>query len=193
MGLIGQRAARSVEIERLHERLRRLPEWSRDALFASPQGLMMLYAGDLTSVADLFVKAPLNTDDRPLIEFLAPQLTRVRRPPAAPAPQALQRPALSLPAPGGRVGRVQAFAPEHRPDAPDLPLAIHLPEDAQLVLRGEPPPRGLRGDLGIRDRQAGGVAPPIVLPPAARDLAVLAHASSSFLALTYTNFRGVGV
>jgi spermidine synthase len=77
VGLIGQRSARSVELERLHERLRRLPEWSRDALFASPQGLMMLYAGDLTSVADLFVKAPLNTDDRPLIEFLAPQLTRV--------------------------------------------------------------------------------------------------------------------
>ena len=77
VGLIGQRSARPVEIERLRERLRRLPEWSRDALFASPQGLIMLYAGDLTSVADLFVKAPLNTDDRPLIEFLAPQLTRV--------------------------------------------------------------------------------------------------------------------
>jgi spermidine synthase len=77
VGLIGQRSARSVEIEHLRERLRRLPEWGRDALFASPQGLIMLYAGDLTSVADLFVKAPLNTDDRPLIEFLAPQLTRV--------------------------------------------------------------------------------------------------------------------
>jgi spermidine synthase len=37
----------------------------------------MVYAGDLTSVADLLVKAPLNTDDRPLIEFLAPQLTLV--------------------------------------------------------------------------------------------------------------------
>jgi len=77
VGLIGQRSARPVELERLRERLRRLPEWSRDALFASPQGLIMLYAGDLTLVADLFAKAPLNTDDRPLIEFLAPQLTRV--------------------------------------------------------------------------------------------------------------------
>jgi spermidine synthase len=77
VGLIGQRSARPVEVERLRERLRHLPEWGWDALFASPQGLMMLYAGDLTSVADLFVKAPLNTDDRPLIEFLAPQLTRV--------------------------------------------------------------------------------------------------------------------
>jgi spermidine synthase len=77
VGLIGQRSARPVAIERLSERLRSLPEWSRDALFASPQGLIMLYAGDLTSVATLFVKSPLNTDDRPLIEFLAPQLTRV--------------------------------------------------------------------------------------------------------------------
>jgi len=37
----------------------------------------MLYAGNLTSVADLFATAPLNTDDRPLIEFLAPRLTRM--------------------------------------------------------------------------------------------------------------------
>jgi hypothetical protein len=37
----------------------------------------MLYAGHLTSVADLFATAPLNTDDRPLIEFLAPRLTRM--------------------------------------------------------------------------------------------------------------------
>ena len=37
----------------------------------------MLYAGNLMSVADLFATAPLNTDDRPLIEFLAPRLTRM--------------------------------------------------------------------------------------------------------------------
>jgi len=37
----------------------------------------MLYVGDLTSVADLFATAPLNTDDRPIIEFLAPRLTRM--------------------------------------------------------------------------------------------------------------------
>ena len=37
----------------------------------------MLYAGNLTAAADLFTSAPLNTDDRPLIEFLAPRLTRV--------------------------------------------------------------------------------------------------------------------
>jgi hypothetical protein len=37
----------------------------------------MLYAGNLRAVADLFAGAPLNTDDHPYIEFLAPRLTRV--------------------------------------------------------------------------------------------------------------------
>ena len=37
----------------------------------------MLYVGNLTSVANLFVTTPLNTDDRPIIEFLAPRLTRM--------------------------------------------------------------------------------------------------------------------
>ena len=47
------------------------------SLLSSPRGLIMLYAGNLTAAADLFASAPLNTDDRPLIEFLAPRLTRV--------------------------------------------------------------------------------------------------------------------
>ena len=37
----------------------------------------MLSAGNLRAVADLFDGVPLNTDDRPLIEFLAPKYTRV--------------------------------------------------------------------------------------------------------------------
>ena len=37
----------------------------------------MLYAGDLRQAAALFEAAPLNTDDRPVIEFLAPRLTRM--------------------------------------------------------------------------------------------------------------------
>jgi len=37
----------------------------------------MLYAGNLTTATDLFATAPLNTDDHPLIEFLAPRLTRM--------------------------------------------------------------------------------------------------------------------
>jgi spermidine synthase len=77
VGLIGQLTPQPIDFARLSERLLRLPTWSRDALLASPRGLLMLYAGDLTSVADLFATAPLNTDDHPLIEFLAPRLTRM--------------------------------------------------------------------------------------------------------------------
>ncbi len=37
----------------------------------------MLYLGPLLTAADLLGPGPLNTDDRPVIEFLAPRLTRV--------------------------------------------------------------------------------------------------------------------
>jgi spermidine synthase len=77
VGLVGQFAPRPIDLVGLSERLRRLPTWGRDALLASPRGLLMLYAGNLTAVADLFATAPLNTDDRPRIEFLAPRLTRM--------------------------------------------------------------------------------------------------------------------
>ena len=77
VGLVGQLTSQPVDLTRVREALLRLPDWSRDAQFATPQGLVMLYAGDLTAVADLFTHAPLNSDDRPLIEFLAPRLTRV--------------------------------------------------------------------------------------------------------------------
>jgi spermidine synthase len=77
VGLVGQLTPRPIDFARLSERLFRLPTWSRDALLASPRGLLMLYAGNLTAVAKLFATAPLNTDDHPLIEFLAPRLTRM--------------------------------------------------------------------------------------------------------------------
>jgi spermidine synthase len=77
VGLIGQFNPRPLDLTRIREHVLHLPEWSKDPLFSSPQGLIMLYAGDLSAVADLFSSAPLNTDDRPLIEFLAPRSTRV--------------------------------------------------------------------------------------------------------------------
>jgi spermidine synthase len=77
VGLVGQLTPWPIDLMVLRERLLRLPTWSRDALLASPRGLLMLYAGNLTAVADLFATAPLNTDDHPLIEFLAPRLTRM--------------------------------------------------------------------------------------------------------------------
>ncbi|MBI3800832.1 MAG: fused MFS/spermidine synthase [Deltaproteobacteria bacterium] len=77
VGLVGQLTPRALDLTRIRERLLHLPDWSTDPLLSSPRGLIMLYAGNLTAAADLFAAAPSNTDDRPLIEFLAPRLTRV--------------------------------------------------------------------------------------------------------------------
>lgn len=77
LGLVGQPAPRAVDFEYISKRLDQLPAWGRDPLLATPRGLAMLYAGDLTAAADLFDAAPLNTDDRPRIEFTAPRLTRI--------------------------------------------------------------------------------------------------------------------
>lgn len=39
----------------------------------NPQTILMFYGGNLTQAADLFVRYPLNTDDRPVIEFGTPK------------------------------------------------------------------------------------------------------------------------
>ncbi len=77
VGLVGQLRPRPLDLARIRERLLHLPDWSTDPLISSPRGLVMLYAGDLTAAAHLFASASLNTDNRPLIEFLAPRLTRI--------------------------------------------------------------------------------------------------------------------
>ncbi len=77
VALVGARAAPSVDLARVRQRIERLPEWGRDPLLASPLGLAMLYAGDLRATAGMLGEGALNTDDRPRIEFLAPRLTRI--------------------------------------------------------------------------------------------------------------------
>jgi spermidine synthase len=77
VGLVGRLQKGHVDLEAVRERLARLPAWGRDALLATPRGLPMLYLGDLHQVEDLFAAAPLNTYDTPIIEFLAPRLTRM--------------------------------------------------------------------------------------------------------------------
>jgi spermidine synthase len=77
--LVGGLGPARIDPARLEERLARLPAWSRDPLLASPRGFFMLYVGNLRPSADLFAGAPINRDDRPLIEFQAPLLTRVGR------------------------------------------------------------------------------------------------------------------
>src|SRR6185436_9229883 len=77
VGLMGRLAPRPVDLARVRERLRRLPTWSRDPLLVAPRGLAMLHVGDLDAVRALFAHAPATTDDRPVIEFLAPRATRM--------------------------------------------------------------------------------------------------------------------
>src|ERR1051326_7461449 len=76
VGLVGRLTRKQVDFDSLAMRLAAMPEWSRDPLFTSPRGVVMLYAGDLRQAAALFEAAPLNTDDRPVIEFTAPRATR---------------------------------------------------------------------------------------------------------------------
>ncbi len=76
VALVGRAEERALDLAPAERRLAALPEWSRDALLAAPRGLAMLYLGDL-SAASLLPAGPVNTDDRPLIEFLAPRLTRM--------------------------------------------------------------------------------------------------------------------
>jgi spermidine synthase len=77
VALVGQFSSQPVDLTRVGDRLARLPAWSQDPLLVAPRALAMLYAGPLTPAADLFAAAPLNTDDRPLLEFNAPRLTRI--------------------------------------------------------------------------------------------------------------------
>ncbi len=77
VALVGQLAPKPLDLTRIHDRALQLPDWSKDPLFSTPQGLQMLYAGSLSAIPELFLSAPINTDDKPIIEFLAPKLTRV--------------------------------------------------------------------------------------------------------------------
>jgi spermidine synthase len=77
VALVGRLVPRAVDLADVQRRLDRLPGAARDPLLGSARALAMLYVGALHPVADLFAAAAINTDDRPLIEFLAPRLTRV--------------------------------------------------------------------------------------------------------------------
>ena len=77
LGLVGARQPRILDLDRVGRRMDALPAWARDSLLAAPRSLAMLYVGDLSLVPDALGRAPLNRDDRPVIEFLAPRLTRM--------------------------------------------------------------------------------------------------------------------
>ena len=77
VGLVGSLAIVPLNLERVAERAAALPDWARDSLLSTPRSLAMLYLGNRSALAGLLPNGPLNTDDRPVIEFLAPRLTRM--------------------------------------------------------------------------------------------------------------------
>jgi len=77
VALVGEVVPRPLDLESVRGRIGALPAWSVDPLLSSPRGLAMLYLGDISVVPDVVRAGPINTDDRPVIEFLAPRLTRM--------------------------------------------------------------------------------------------------------------------
>jgi len=77
VGLVGRRATRSLDLASVDRRLDALPDWSRDPLLETSRGLLMLALGDLSLARDLVPPGPLDSDDEPTIEFLAPRMTRM--------------------------------------------------------------------------------------------------------------------
>jgi hypothetical protein len=96
----------------------------------NPQTITLFYGGNLGRAADLFSKYPINTDDRPVIEFGTPR--SLHQPAEAARPQFLETRFANL------VDRVQARTP---PDQDPL-LANRTPSNRQLPLAGSAFHRG---------------------------------------------------
>ncbi len=77
LGLVGALRPIALDAEGVGRRLAALPAWSRDSLLGAPRSIGMLFIGELSAVPDLLAPAPLNHDNRPVLEFMAPRLTRM--------------------------------------------------------------------------------------------------------------------
>ena len=88
------------------------------------QTILLFYGGNLTRAADLFTQYPLNTDDRPLIEFGTPR--SLHQPAGADRPQFLETRFCNL------VDKIQSRTP---PDKDPL-LALRSPASRKLPLAG---------------------------------------------------------
>jgi len=77
LGLIGGRQPVRVDLDHVGQRLGGLPDWSRDSLLTAPLAIAMLYLGDLSSSPGVIPDGPVSRDEQPIIEFLAPRLTRM--------------------------------------------------------------------------------------------------------------------
>jgi spermidine synthase len=77
LGLVGARQQPRADFDLIGRRLAALPEWSRDSLLTAPPAVAMLYLGDLSLVPGLIPDGAVNRDEHPVIEFMAPRLTRM--------------------------------------------------------------------------------------------------------------------
>jgi spermidine synthase len=77
VGLVGSLDIVPLDLDRAGDRIAALPDWARDSLLSTPRSLAMLYLGNGSALAALFPSGPVNSDDRPVIEFLSPRLTRM--------------------------------------------------------------------------------------------------------------------
>jgi spermidine synthase len=77
LGLVGALKGLRVDLDGIGQRLGGLPDWSRDSLLTAPTAIAMLYLGDLSQAPGLLPNGAVNSDEHPVIEFLAPHLTRM--------------------------------------------------------------------------------------------------------------------
>ena len=106
------------------------PDMQEFMLSINRETILLFYGGNVTRAADLFAKFPLNTDDRPVIEFGTPR--SLHQPKGADRPQFLETRFADL------VDKLQARTP---PDQDPL-LARRSPAAKRLPLAGSAFHRG---------------------------------------------------
>ncbi len=90
VALIGHQGGVPIDLDGLQARVARLKQeagaaslkWFQDVSVA-----LMLYAGNLSQAAERFAGVPINTDDRPLLEYLAPRIVGSQGPDGMPGKQ----------------------------------------------------------------------------------------------------------
>ncbi|HSP99591.1 MAG TPA: fused MFS/spermidine synthase, partial [Candidatus Dormibacteraeota bacterium] len=72
VGLVGQRVARPLDLDVVVENVRRRPGAASYPAEKARALALLFYAGNLSAAPQLVAEAPINTDDRPVIEYQSP-------------------------------------------------------------------------------------------------------------------------
>jgi len=80
LALVGSKRPLNIDLENLEPKLRQIKNnvTRHDPFLATPNDMMLFYVGGTEAVKELFKGAPLNTDNHPLIEYLAP-MSHIRK------------------------------------------------------------------------------------------------------------------